>query len=470
MLGRNWVGATAAEIARAVRRGDAAATGVIADHVEHARVADRVLGALRALRDAAALAEAEQVEDLPDLANLPLAGVPVLVSEDTPVAGQPVWSGDQVAGSLVAERDHEVVRRLRGAGAVVLGAARRSELDLWPTTDDGTVTRNPWRSDRMAGGAGGGSAAAVAAGLVPVALGTDGLGGVRIPAACCGLIGFKPGRGVVPADISAADWFGLAEHGVLATTVADAASAFAVMAGREPGGPVPPGRLRIAISLRGPVPAARPDRDVRRAVARAARVLAAQGHDGVWADPPYPVRLPIMIAATWCAIAHQRAEQFPAIVKPPRTWRQAALGAYALRRNLVRAGERADWRERCTSWFAEHRFDLLLMPSLAGPPPPSLPWSARSWRSNVITALRCLPYTAPWNLAGLPSIAVPMGLRGDGLPASAQLVGPPGAESVLLAAAAELATMAGWRRHAPTWPRLAAPVRGSAPATRSPVG
>src|SRR5690606_30143615 len=134
----------------------------------------------------------------------------------------------EAARGPVAEEDHEVVRRLRGAGAVVIGTSRMPELGLWGTTDDATaITRNPWRTDRSAGGSSGGSAAAVAAGLVPLAHGTDGLGSVRIPAACCGIVGFKPGRGVVPCQLGAEDWFGLVEHGVFATSVADAAVAFA---------------------------------------------------------------------------------------------------------------------------------------------------------------------------------------------------------------------------------------------------
>src|SRR6185503_3249450 len=131
------------------------------------------------------------------------------------------------------DADHEVVRRLRGAGAIVVGTTRMPELGIWGITDDEeVVTRNPWRTDRTAGGSSGGSAAAVAAGLVPIAHGNDGLGSVRIPAACCGLVGLKPGRGVVPAGIGATDWFGLVENGILATSVADAALGFAVLAGR----------------------------------------------------------------------------------------------------------------------------------------------------------------------------------------------------------------------------------------------
>ncbi|MBO0868992.1 MAG: amidase, partial [Micromonosporaceae bacterium] len=217
-----WVGATAKQIARAVRRGDTSATQVLADHLDAIRRDESAVNAFRVLR-AEAVAEAEAVDEQEDLANLPLAGVPVAVKENTPVAGLPTWHGSAAAAGPVAETDHEVVRRLRGAGAVVVATSRMPELGLWGFTDDETaITRNPWRLDRTPGGSSGGAAAAVAAGLVPIAHGNDGLGSVRNPAACCGLVGIKPGHGVVPAQLPVEDWFGLVEHGILATTVADA--------------------------------------------------------------------------------------------------------------------------------------------------------------------------------------------------------------------------------------------------------
>jgi amidase len=468
MLGNtSWVGATAAEIARAVRRGDATATGVTADHVDHARVADRVLDAMRVLRDGAALAEAELVDDQTDLANLALAGVPVLVKENTPVAGLPTWNGSAAARTDVATRDHEVVRRLRGAGAVVLGVTRMSELGLWAMTDDASAaTRNPWRSDRTAGGSSGGSAAAVAAGVAPIAHGTDGLGSIRIPAASCGLVGLKPGHDVIAHDLGATNWFGLAEHGILSTTVDDAALGFAVLAGRDPAGLDPPGRRRVAVSLRSPLPGVHPDSDVRAAVAHAARLLVGAGHDVVSADPVYPARLAMMVTGTWFAVAAGEAERADRANLQPRTRRHAALGAQAVRRGLVRDGERADFRRRCLTWLADGGFDLLLTPTLAGPPPPAGGWSARSWRANVGAGLRYAPYTAAWNVAGLPALAVPMGVRRDGLPNSIQLIGPPGSERLLLAVAGQLEAAAPWRRHAPGWPRAS----GRAPSRRRPAG
>ena len=207
--GHSWVGASAAHIAAAVQRGEASAIEVIVDHLDHARLADRVLDLLGVLRDAAAAAEAEQVDaadlaapqlrgtagltggDSSRFAGFPLIGVPVVVAEDTPVAGVVTHR------HVVARQDHEIVRRLRGAGAVVLGTGRQlaegtgrggrhrpgkhgANGGHWA----GPVTRNPWRGDRTPGGASAGSAAAVAAGVVPLAHATSGV--VSSAASCDG--------------------------------------------------------------------------------------------------------------------------------------------------------------------------------------------------------------------------------------------------------------------------------------------
>jgi amidase len=123
---------------------------------------------------------------------------------------------------------------------------------------------------------------------------------------------------------------------------------------------------------------------------------------------------------------------------------------------VVRESDRSDWRTRCEAWFADGRFDLMLQPTLAGPPPVADGWSTRSWRSNMAVNLRYAPYAAPWNIAGFPAIAVPTGVRGDGLPASVQLVGPPGSELLVLAVAAQMELTAPWRPHAPGFPRVGA--------------
>ncbi|HEX5595834.1 MAG TPA: amidase family protein [Micromonosporaceae bacterium] len=454
-----WVGATAKQMARAVRRGDVSATQVVADHLDHI-AADAELSAFRVVRAGEAIVEAEKVDEQDDLANLPLAGVPVAVKENIAVAGLPTWNGSAAMRTPVAEEDHEIVRRLRGAGAVIMGVTRMPELGLWALTDDETAaTRNPWHTDRTPGGSSGGAAAAVAAGLVPIAHGNDGLGSIRIPAACCGLVGLKPGRDVVPSQIGAEDWFGLAENGMVATTVADAAVGFSVLAGRQPAKLVQPQRLRVAVSLRPPVLGVRPDQPNREAVATASRLLVTAGHDVVTRDPVYPFSLGLCGLATWFAGAARDVQEagIDRSTLQPRSRRHVALGEWALRRGYVREADREAWRAQSIGFFNDNSVDLLLTPALAGVPPKAAGWAGRSWLANMMTNLRYAPYAAPWNLAGLPALVVPVGVRPDGLPLAVQLVGPPGSELLLLAVAGQFELAAPWRRHAPGWPRVSTP-------------
>ena len=148
------------------------------------------------------------------------------------MTGEPMSNGSAAFPQVPQEHDHPVVARLRAAGAVVVGLTNLPELAIYPFTDSVYgIARNPWDPRRTPGGSSGGSAAAVASALVPLAHGTDGLGSVRIPAAACGLFGIKPGTGVVPGDLGESGWYGLSESGALATTVTDAALMLGVMAG-----------------------------------------------------------------------------------------------------------------------------------------------------------------------------------------------------------------------------------------------
>lgn len=452
----SWVGATAASVARAVQRGDASATEVVDQHLRHIGATDVEVGAFRAVRTVSALAEAEIVDDLPDLGGLALAGVPIAVKENIPVVGERLCLGSAATLRDSADKDHETVRRLRGAGAVVIGLTRMPELGLFATTDDqDVVTRNPWRLDRTPGGSSGGSAAAVASGMVAMALGNDGLGSIRVPAACTGLVGLKPGHGVVPAGVSENDWYGLTENGVLATTVEDSAIGFALLAGRTPRRPPEPGRLRLGVSLRSPLLGVRADRDARQAVSRAVRALIASGHSATQAEMRYPQTLGPVTVAIWMAGAYRDASVFDVGELQPRTRRHVRLGRRVER--LVREADRLRWRDSVLAWFENSGHDLLVTPMLAGPPPRAHNWSRKSWQSNVLSSMRYAPYAAPWNVAGLPAISVPSGIRRDGLPAAAQIVGPPGSEELLLAAAAQIEKAAPWPRHARGWPRLPQP-------------
>jgi amidase len=173
-------------------------------------------------------------------------------------------------------------------------------------------------------------------------------------------------------------------------------------------------------------------------------------------DPGYPPSLAPKILATWFASAHLDAAELDQAALQQRTQRHVALGERTLQRGLVRDADRAAWRERCQNWFADGRYDVLVTPALATAPPAAEHWSARSWRANMLVNARYAPYEAPWNFAGFPGLVVPVGVRADGLPVAVQLVGPPGAELLLLAVAGQIEEAAPWRRHAPGWPRMAA--------------
>ncbi|WP_305790062.1 amidase [Symbioplanes lichenis] len=448
-LATTWVGATAKQISRAVRRGDTNATQVVADHLEQIAISDPSLAAFRVVRGGEAIVEAEKVDEQEDLANLPLAGVPVAVKENTPVAGLPTWHGSAAARTPVAEEDHEIVRRLRGAGAVVVGVTRMPELGLWATTDGVDLpTRNPWSLDRTPGGSSGGSAAAVAAGLVPIAHGNDGLGSIRIPAACCGIVGLKPGRGVLPVDLGVDNWFDLVEHGILATTVGDAALGFTVLAGRPPAKLTPPDRLRVGVSLRSPLPGVRADEPNRDAVATTVRLLGEAGHDTISAEVPVPTSAGMAGLMAWFASAYRESQQLDHKALQPRSRGHIRLGKLAWQRGWVRQSQRDAWREKAIAFFAEREIDILVTPALAETPPPADGHATSSWRRNMRRNMRYAPYAAPWNVAGLPAIVVPVGVRPDGLPVGVQIVGPPDSELLLLSVAGLLEVANPWTRHA----------------------
>ncbi|TBL35696.1 amidase, partial [Verrucosispora sp. SN26_14.1] len=185
-------------------------------------------------------------------------------------------------------------------------------------------------------------------------------------------------------------------------------------------------------------------------------MLAAAGHDAVPADPVYPTALGLQGIATWfaAAAADVRAAGIDRRDLQPRSRRHVTFGDWAWRRGYVREADRTAWRERSIGFFADHSVDLLLTPALASAPPPATSWSARSWRANMLVNIRYAPYAAPWNIAGLPALVVPVGRRPDGLPLAVQLVGPPGSELLLLGVAGQFEMAAPWTRHAPGYPRV----------------
>lgn len=423
------------------------------DRIEHDTLgAFRVVCAERA-REEAAAADSWRGDRRP-----PLLGVPVAIKDDTDLAGYTTAFGCQ-GDHRPKTDDAEVVRRLRAAGAIIVGKTHTSEFGQWPTGETclGTV-RNPWSSRHSPGGSSAGSAAAVAAGMVSGAVGSDGAGSVRIPAAWTGLVGVKPQRGRVSLWPHADAFYGITVAGPLTRTVEDAALLLDVLTGSHPGDRYrlpppaepfrvaaarPPGRLRVALSFRTPfgVPS-RVDPEIRAAVLRLAGVLAELGHEVFPADPGYGlVGLGFLPRGT--AGVADWVEATPGAVPEPATRTEAFLGRHIGRR-LVPAARRAEPRQHRHVGKIFERADVVLTPTTAKPPLQIGALTNRGWLETGRLAAAACPFCWAWNVLGWPAVGVPAGLTESGLPIGAQFLGRESDEATLLALAAQLEEAEGW--------------------------
>ncbi|UVO10764.1 amidase [Mycobacterium sp. SVM_VP21] len=396
----------------------------------------------------------------------PLLGIPIAVKDDTDIAGVATSFG--AAGYVEpAGHDAEMVRRLRAAGAVIVGKTNTCELGQWPFTSGPGFghTRNPWSRRHTPGGSSGGSAAAVAAGLVAAAIGSDGAGSVRIPAAWTHLVGIKPQRGRISTWPLAEAFNGLTVNGVLARTVEDAALVLDAVSGNAEGDlhkPPPmkvsdhvrtaPGQLRIALSTQFPYTGfpARLDPEIKAALDRTAEQLRLLGHTVVPGNPDYGLRL------SWNFLSRSTAGVWAAANRlgggvnlDPRThanMRTGRLLSQAVLRK-ARAHETQDQR-RVGSIF--RIVDVVLAPTTAQPPPLVNTFDdLGSWETDRTMIAAC-PVTWPWNLLGWPSISVPAGFTAEGLPIGVQLMGPANSDGLLVSLAAELEGINGWAARQPT--------------------
>ena len=387
--------------------------------------------AFQAVRREEALAEAAAVDP-----SLPLAGVPVAVKDNVDVAGLPTRQGSAATSAEPATEDDELVRRLRAAGAIVIGKTQMPELAIWPFTEPEAypATQNPLHPGMTPGGSTGGGAAAVAAGMAALALGSDGGGSIRIPSACCGLVGIKPGPGVVPLAGGAHEhWLGMTEFGPIARTAADAALMLDVLAGTTAYRQLEtPAGLRIAVAPAHPTPGVRPKPPIRAALDAAAAALASSGHTVTKAKAPYPATLGMRFSNRWLVGIAQDAEGLPADRLEERTRKMAKRGAKLAKKVDPAAAD--PFGARMREWFAD--YDVLVTPTLSRPPVPIGTWQGKGWIRTMLGVGNWL-YTTPWNLARLPAASVPF--DGHGL----QLVGPEGSERTLLSLAAQLESLDG---------------------------
>ncbi len=386
--------------------------------------------------------------------RLPLLGVPIAIKDDTDVAGQVTTCGSGGHGPP-ATADSEVVHRLRAAGAVILGKTNVPELMMFPYTESLTygATRNPWDLRRTPGGSSGGSAAAVAAGLAPLALGSDGGGSIRIPATWCGLFGLKPQRDRVSLEPHENAWYGLSVNGPLARSVRDAAlflDATSTVPGPEgefaAAATRPPGKLRIALSTKSPTPLpVRVGKAELAALDQAGALFRDLGHQVVTADPEYPASAVLLnyLPRYLRGISDEADAQLHPERLEPRTRNIARLGSFFSDRRMdaVLAAE-AEVSSRIQSIFDD--VDVVVTPGTAAGPSRIGAYQRRGAVATLLLVAQRVPYQQIWNLTGQPVASVPWDLDGDRLPLSVQLVGRPYDEATLLSLSAQVEAARPW--------------------------
>ncbi len=452
--------AGAAAQARMLADGELSAPELLEIYLERIARLDSQLRCYRVVLSDTARYEAAVAQDRIDAGErLPLLGVPIAIKDDVDIAGEVTTYGSGGHRPAVTS-DAEVVHRLRAAGAVLIGKTNVPELMMFPYTESLTfgATRNPWNPKRTPGGSSGGSAAAVAAGLAPLALGSDGGGSIRIPAIWCGLFGLKPQRDRVSLEPHDNAWYGLSVNGPIARSVLDAAlfldattkvpgpeGEFAAAAARHPG------QLRIALSTKIPTPLpVRVGKEQLAAVDQAGALLRDLGHEVIVRDPEYPVSaifanyLPRYLRGI-CDDADAQAH--PDRLEA-RTRNLARLGAFFSDRRMdaVRAAE-ASLTTRIQSIFDD--VDVVVTPGNATGPSRIGAYQRRGAVSTLLLVAQRVPYQQIWNVTGQPVAAVPWDFDGDGLPIAVQLVGRPYDEATLLSLSAQIEAARPWAHRRP---------------------
>ena len=450
--------AGAAVQARMISAGEVSAREVVQASLDRVARLDPRLNAFRVVLAERALMEADQADGRRGAGETrPLLGVPVAVKDDVDVAGEVTALGTAAHGGPAAA-DCEAVRRLRSAGAIVVGKTNVPELMMWPFTETLTfgATRNPWSLGHTPGGSSGGSGAAAAAGLCGVALGSDGAGSIRIPAAFCGLFGIKPQRGRVPTAPKVDSWQGLNHLGPLARTVADAALFLDATADGVPdGGYVAaasrlPGRLRVAVcSNLPPGVIARLGAPQRAALDAMANLLGSLGHEVSERSIDYgPALFPSILTRHMRGIRDDLATVPHPERLEPRTRAMGRLAGLLPDGALARArAAEAGISARINTIF-DHA-DVVLAPGPAGPPfrVGAFHGHGALWTINGSEAR--VPYYGAFNVTGQPAASIPAGFDDDGLPLAVQLVGRPDDEATLLALSTQVEMARPWADQRP---------------------
>ena len=418
-------------------------------------------------------------QDLPDG---PFRGVPFLIKDILcTVAGEPYHDGMRFLKELkwTASVDSFLARKFRAAGFVFLGRTNAPELGILPTTEPVAYgpTRNPWNTDHSTGGSSGGSAAAVASGMVPIAHANDGGGSIRIPASECGLFGLKPSRGRTSlgpefGDVQA----GLVAEHVVAKSVRDSAAVLDCVAGPMPGDPylapapsrpflqevgAEPGRLRVGMLVDAPGGTTDVHQDCLAATRDTAELLESLGHvveesapEGL-DDPEYIAQfLTLWACGIAAAIDEWSSRTKRKITRndvEPLTWALSEMGwSYNGAQLLTAIGWLQAGARRMGMWF-ESGYDLLLTPTLAEPPPRlgEMDSDPDNPLQPIFRAAGLTPFTPVFNATGQPAVSLPLYWNADGLPIGVQLASGYGREDVLIRISSQLEAARPWSDRKP---------------------
>lgn len=458
--------AGAARLAEMVRAKEVSATELVGYFLDRIQRLDPQLNSFRVVLAEQAMLEAEQAQARVGAGEeRPLLGVPIAIKDEVDVAGQINTHGTD-GFSEPAKTDSEMVRRLREAGAIIVGLTLLPEMAICGFTESATygVTRNPWNPQRTPGGSSGGSGAAVAAGLVPIASAGDGAGSIRIPAASCGLFGLKPSRGRASLAPLVDGWRGMAVLGCLSRSVLDTALWLDVISGgsAEAEAPPPPdrpfvesaktspGQLRVAYSTLAPRALAPPtvSDEAKQTVSDMAGVLSSLGHQVEQRDPNWG-SIGDTISARFLKGVAETVEEVP---HPERLERRTRgfgrLGKILPEALYQKAMERRPAEQARVNAIFDS-VDVLMMPVMGGTALPVRRWEGKGALQTVLGMSRFYPYCVPWNHLGNPAMAVPAGFSPDGMPLSVQIIGRPGDEATLLSLAAQIEAERPWADHRP---------------------
>jgi amidase len=453
--------ASAVEQARLIRDGEVSSTELVQLSLDRIARIDPELNSFVTVCGEEALAAAQELDSTQG--DGPFRGVPLGVKDLAATKGIRTTYSSHAYADNVPDFDTAVVRRIRDAGFVIVGKTNTPEFGTvaFTESDLNGATRNPWNTELTPGGSSGGAAAAVAAGLVPLAHGTDGGGSIRIPASCCGLFGLKPSRGrVSSAPFGSLE--GLSTAGPIARTVEDAAALLDVLAGYEAGDPwwappperpfaettaEPPPRLRVAVTTTPPVETP-VDRECLVAVSATAELLAELGHDVREETPPW--REPSLFE-TFITVWQVGPALYPIDdTRMTRLNRELVASAHATSAaDYARAVAQLQvLARRIVSFWSDA--DVVVTPTLAMPPVPI------GWQEAVEGAIERLfrntaftPFTAIANLTGLPAMTLPLHWTAEGLPVGVQVIGPPAGDALLLSLAAQVEAARPWRGRRP---------------------